>query len=208
MTQLVQAEMGESQEGLKNRLKVQFIWPNFDCPLGPSMGQAYLSGALKNDGHDTSIIHISEWLDYPFDIDRVVSDVKDYGPDLIAMSTGANHYPETRLLLETLKDKLDLPIVLGGIHATLNARTVMEESPFIDFVGVGEGDDSILDLADAIENGGDTTNIPNMWARDNGTIIPNPPRRLKDIAKIPWMDLADWPQFKRITELRRLVQSK
>ncbi len=58
--------------------KVQFIWPNFDCPLGMSMGQGYLSGALKSVGHDTNIIHISEWLDYPFDVDRIVSDVRDY----------------------------------------------------------------------------------------------------------------------------------
>ena len=57
-------------------MKVQFLWPNFDCPIGMSMGQAYLSGALKAAGHDTNIIHISEWLDYPFDIERIVSDVK------------------------------------------------------------------------------------------------------------------------------------
>jgi radical SAM superfamily enzyme YgiQ (UPF0313 family) len=184
-------------------MKVQFVWPNFDCPLGPSMGQAYLSGALKHAGHGTNIIHISEWLDYPFDIDRVISDVKNYGPDLIAMSTGANHYPETRLLLESLKKATGLPIILGGIHATLNAPTVMAENPFIDFIGVGEGDDSILDLATALESGSDTTAIPNIWARVDGSIKPNAPRPLKDITQIPWMDLESWPQFKRITENRR-----
>ena len=184
-------------------MKAQFIWPNFDCPLGPSMGQAYLSGALRAAGHDTNITHISEWLDYPFDIDRVISDVQDYGPDLVAMSTGANHYPETRILLKKLKEKVDLPIILGGIHATLNSQVVMEENPCIDFVGVGEGDDCILDLADAIGNGKDTSNISNIWARKNGKIISNAPRPLKDITRIPWMDYSNWPQFKRITENRR-----
>jgi hypothetical protein len=45
-------------------MKIQFIWPNFDCPLGLSIGVAQLSGALKQAGHDTRIIHVCEWLEY------------------------------------------------------------------------------------------------------------------------------------------------
>jgi radical SAM superfamily enzyme YgiQ (UPF0313 family) len=167
------------------------------------MGQAYLSGALRAAGHNTNIIHISEWLEYPFDIARVVSDVEAYGPGLVAMSTGANHYPETKLLLKRIKEELDIPIILGGIHATLNAATVMKECPFIDYLGVGEGDDAIVELVGAMEKGADTSNIPNIWARVGDEVKPNPPRLLKDITKIPWMDLANWPQFRRITESRR-----
>ncbi len=184
-------------------MRVQFVWPNFDCPLGLSMGQAYLSGALKAAGHDTRILHVSEWLDYPFNVSRIVSDVSDYGPDLIAMSTGANHYPETRQLLKSLKDELDVPIILGGIHTTLNTMTVMKDNPWIDFGGVGEGDDAILELAEALEQGRDATGIRNVWARVGDEIRSNPPRPLKNIAKLPWMDLEGWPQFQRITENRR-----
>lgn len=200
MEQVTKA-MGRKTE--KCGSKIQFIFPNFDCPLGHSIGQAYLSGALKSAGHDTNIIHITEWLDYPFDIARVVSDVRDYAPDVIAMSTGANHYPETRLLLEALKKELDVPVILGGIHATLNTSTVMAENPFIDFVGVGEGDDAMVELVDAINTGGDRTNIKNIWCRVNGEIRSNTLRPLKDITKIPWMDVDGWPQFSRITDLRR-----
>jgi radical SAM superfamily enzyme YgiQ (UPF0313 family) len=198
-------QMAETREGRGARRggKVQLIHPNFDCPLGHHIGLAYLSGALKRAGHDTNIIHITEWLDYPFDIAKVVSDVRDYGPDLIAMTSGANHYPETRLLLEALAKEADVPIILGGIHATLNARTVMEENPFIDFIGEGEGDESLVELVDALAAGGDVTNIRNVWCRPNGAVKSNPLRPLKDITEIPWMDLGAWPQFRRITELRR-----
>ena len=71
-------------------MKVQFLWPNWDCPIGLSVGVAYLSGALRAAGHDTSIIHICDQLNYSFDVDRITSDVRSYGPDLIAISTGAN----------------------------------------------------------------------------------------------------------------------
>ncbi len=183
-------------------MKVQFIWPNFDCPLGLSIGVSYLSGALKAAGHDTRILHICEWLDYPYEPDRILSDVKDYGPDLIAFSTGANHYPEMRQLSKLLKDELDKPILFGGVHTTQNTPTVMKDNPHIDFANVGEGDDSVVDLITALAGGGNTTSIPNVWARKNGDIISNPARPLKDITEIPWMDLENW-QFKRISENRR-----
>ena len=183
-------------------MKIQFIWPNFDCPIGPNIGIAYLSGALKAAGHDTRILHVCEWLDYPFDLDRIESDVSAYDPDLIAVGTGFAHYPEMGQTAQRLKKALGKPILFGGIHTTLNTKSVMEENPWIDFGNVGEGDDSIMDLVRALDTRGDTTTIPNIWARKNGTIVANPSRRLKDISKIPWMDLEGW-QFKRIMENRR-----
>ena len=183
-------------------MRVQFIWPNFDCPLGLSVGLSYLSGALRDAGHETRIEHICEWLDNPFDLDAVSAHVREFEPDLIAFSTGANHYPEMRQLSRRLKDDLDLPILFGGIHTTLNTQTVMRDNPWIDFANVGEGDDSILDLVNALENNCDTNRICNVWSRRDGEIVANPARRLKDITTIPWMDLEAW-QFKKITQNRR-----
>jgi len=183
-------------------MKVQFIWPNFDCPIGLSIGVAYLSGALKQAGHETRIMHICEWLDYPYDLERIESDVRDYAPDLVAISTGFAHYPEMRETGQRLKEKLGVPILMGGIHATLKVKTVMQENPWLDFANVGEGDDSIVELVRALESGGDTTAIPNVWARNNGTIIPNPARRFKDLTTLPWMDIEGW-QFEKLTKLRR-----
>jgi len=184
-------------------MRVQFVWPNFDCPIGKSVGLAYLSGGLKAAGHDTRIEHICEWLDKPFNVERIVSDVAAYDPHLIAFSTGTNHYPEMRTLAAALKRRLDRPILFGGIHATLNTPALLNDNPAIDFANVGEGDDSIVELAAALESGGDTTRIPNVWARKrDGALAVNVPRRLKDIGVLPWMDLEGW-EFKRITEYRR-----
>ena len=102
-------------------MRVQFVWPNFDCPIGKSIGISYLSSALKQAGHDTKVEHICEWLDNPFDLDKVVGHVKDYNPlCLIAFSTG----PTTirRCAVEPdLKKELGPTSLFGGIHTTLNA---------------------------------------------------------------------------------------
>ena len=165
-------------------MKVQFIWPNFDCPLGLSMGLAYLSGALRAAGHDTSILHISEWLDYPFDLDRIESDVKDYDPDLIAMSTGVPHYPEMTQMAQALKDAArpaDHPR-RHPRHAQHPERDEGESLHRLRGTSARATTRSI-DLVHAFETGGDTTNIPNVWARRDGKIVRNPSRPLKDISK-------------------------
>jgi radical SAM superfamily enzyme YgiQ (UPF0313 family) len=108
-----------------------------------------------------------------------------------------------RQTAKRLKETLGRPVIFGGIHTTQNVRSVMQDNPWIDFGNVGEGDDSLLDLVTALEAGEDTTRIPNIWARKNGEVIANASRRLKDITKIPWMDVDGWPQFRKITDNRR-----
>lgn len=183
-------------------MRVQFIFPNFDCPLGISIGISYLSAGLKRERHETSVIHINEELGNPFDADQIVSKVACFDPHLIAIGTGDNHYPEMAILSRMLKDRLDTPVLFGGIHPTLNAQVVLSDSPWIDYVNVGEGDDSILDLVRALQASADTTSIPNIWTRQGNQIIKNAMRPLKDISFMPWMDLDIW-DFQKITQLRR-----
>lgn len=183
-------------------MKTQFIFTNFDCPVGPSIGVSYLSSALKAAGHETSCLHVSEWVNYPYNPDRILNDVKEYNPDLVAFSFATNHAPEAKHLRKVLKEGgVKAPILCGGIHTTLNTEEVISD-PHVDYANVGEGDDSIVDLANALEKGLDTTNIPNIWAKKDGNIIRNAARPLKDIAKLPFMDTEIW-DFDRLMDSRR-----
>lgn len=183
-------------------MKVQFVFPNFDCPIGISIGVSYLSGALQAAGHEVRIVDVCDHLGYDYDLDRIESDIRAFGPGLVAFYTSTNHYPEMQETAARLKETFDVPIIFGGVHATLNAAQVMAETPQIDFVNVGEGDDSIVDVANALARGHDTTRIPNVWARRDGKVVANATRPLRDLTTLPWMDLEGW-DFKRITGLRR-----
>lgn len=183
-------------------MKVQFIFTNFDCPVGPSIGISYISAALKRAGHETRCLHVSEWVDYPYDPERILQDTKDWDPDLVAMVFGTNHAPEALNICKTLKEGgARAKIICGGIHTTLNTEDVIN-NPYVDYANVGEGDDSAVDLANALRDGLDTTSIPNIWAKRDGQIVRNPARPLKDIAKLPFMDTDIW-QFERIMDSRR-----
>lgn len=187
-------------------MKVIFIFPNYDCPPGISIGLSYISAFLKQQGHKTKILHICDELNYGFDIIKIKNDVKQFNADLVAFSVGENHYKDMCDLARAIKhENNNIPIAFGGIHVTLNAESVMRDNPYIDFCLLGEGEDVLPELLNWIaKESSEPCNIPNVWARDKSKnkIIKNKMRRLKDITQLPFMDLEGW-DFEKITNLRR-----
>lgn len=181
-------------------MKVQFIFPNIGCPIGISMGVAILSTELKNAGHDTRVIHVNDHLGYSFDLERIRKDVEEYGPDLIAFSFGTNHIVEAKEIASYLKQHLPTPIIFGGIHTTLNTEDIMSLE-YVDFACVGEGENVLVELLQAIENKEDYTSIRNLWVKKDGKIIKNKIRPLRDISEQVPMDTEMW-DFQKITDLR------
>ena len=183
-------------------MRVLFIFPNYDCPMGLSIGVSYLSSVLKTEGFETKIIHINEELGYPFDVKRIINDISDYSPSFICISTGENHYSDMRYLSTLIKEKLNIPIIIGGIHATLNPKDVLTiDSPF-DYLIRGEGEWAIKDLMLNIRNGNSVEDIKNVWVNKHTHIISNPMRRFINHFSLPFMDLENW-DFENITKLRR-----
>ena len=183
-------------------MRILFIFTNFDCPVGHSIGVSYISSALKAAGHETKCLHINEWVEYPYDPDQILKDTLDYDPGLVALCFGTNHAPEALNIAKVLKEgNVKAPILAGGIHTTLNTDEVID-NPHIDFTNVGEGDESSVELVEALEKGLDTTNIPNIWAKKDGQVYRNPARPFMDISKLPFMDTDIW-DFQKIMDSRR-----
>ena len=62
-------------------------------------------------------------------------------------------------------------VVIGGLHATLNPAEAMEHA---DYVMRGEGDETILPLAQALENHSDVSQITGIVYRDNDRVVFGP----------------------------------
>jgi radical SAM superfamily enzyme YgiQ (UPF0313 family) len=66
-------------------------------------------------------------------------------------------------------------VVIGGITASYFAEEILEKFDFIDFVMVGECDNSIVDLVKELKmNAPDLNRVPNLAFRENGKIEKNP----------------------------------
>jgi len=164
-----------------------------------NVGIEYLSSVLKQAGHQVclaydpglfgpndNVLYIP-WLERVFSQERqIVRKVVRSNPDLIALSVYTNTYQWARHMAKKLREHVDAPIVLGGIHPTLVPDEVMKD-PFVDFAIVGEGEEALLEL---VERGRKSCgDIRNLWYRENGEVKGNPPRPpIEDLDALPMPD--------------------
>ncbi|MDF1660395.1 MAG: radical SAM protein [Planctomycetota bacterium] len=143
-------------------MRVLFIYPNIDCPVGVNHGLAMLSGVLKAAGHDTKLLLVNEKLYEIPTAEEVVALIEDYGPELIGYSCMSQQYDWACEVAKVVREKAPtIPQVVGGVHCTMVPDVVCSDS-FFDYVCVGEGDNAILELVTALEAGTDTTRCSNM----------------------------------------------
>jgi radical SAM superfamily enzyme YgiQ (UPF0313 family) len=181
-------------------MKVLFIYPNLNCQVGFNYGVAFLSACLKQHGHTTALINMNEQMGSEFDMEDVRREIEAFRPDLIGFSVVTNQYRFARELARDIKRYCRAPIVCGGIHPTMDPEGVLKEDCF-DFVCVGEGEQAIVELADALERGMPTTEIRNIWLKRNGETIRNKVRPFVPLESLPQKDYEIF-DFQKMIDLK------
>ena len=78
----------------------------------------------------------------------------------------------------------DRPIVWGGIHPTLLAEQTLQHT-CVDIVVRGEGEETIVELVQALRRNLSLGGIRGISYKENGTIYQNPPRPFIDLDRQP-----------------------
>lgn len=145
-------------------MRVMFIYTDVGISVGYSCGIGVLSAFLKEHGHETRLIHVSDELDYALDPERIVADIKEYDPGLIAFSAVTNQWYFVKQLARFIRRELDTPIIVGGHHANAVPEEVIAEK-YVDYVCKGEGEKPLLELVDRLEQGLPCDGINNIMAK-------------------------------------------
>ncbi|MCC6673229.1 MAG: B12-binding domain-containing radical SAM protein [Planctomycetes bacterium] len=169
--------------------------------LRPSLplGLAYIAAVLREDGHEVGVVDalglapkqmVPEgdiWrlgLSPEEIVARIPADVQAIG----VTSMWSYSWPIVRELLRAIKARFaKVPLVCGGEHFTAVTELSMEQAP-IDYVVMGEGEETAIALFRALELGIDTTVVPGVaWRDAQGHVVKNPRRdRIRAIDEIPW----------------------
>lgn len=148
--------------------------------LAPPYGILYVASALDRAGIDVRLYH-RKVLDRA-QVVQAASGILDSNPSLVGFSTisGPSLIPALAVS-RIIKTRTRIPVVWGGLHATQFPEQVLA-SPWVDYVVVGEGEETVVDLVRALreENGKrfDPASIPGLAFKDNGRIRVNPARPL------------------------------
>jgi len=170
-------------------MHVRFVFPDIGAPGSPTgacafhTGIGYISAMLKQGGHKTSLQHIYK----PIAKEEFSKSMEKEKPDLVCFTSTSNQFPYVETF-STWTKELDLPILVGGVHATLVPEEVIK-LPSIDYVCIGEGEYPTLELVDAIQNGESIENIKNIWSKKGSAIIKNEIRPLiSNLDELPFPD--------------------
>ena len=168
-------------------MRILFIYPDIGSflPRHYQHGLGYLSAVLKQAGHQTSLIYLSQFPSR----EELRERVREFAPELIAYSFSSHQFPYIRQISRWLKE--DFPQILsiaGGVHASLSPEEVIAE-PGIDLICRGEGEQALLELVEALEEDRSYLEIENLWAKWKGRVVKNPLRELiENLDQLPFPD--------------------
>ena len=134
-----------------------------------SLGLRYVQNALENGGYTVKIAFMKRYDSiFPEDVSEeehnILKDlIETEKPMMIGISLITSFYLElVEVITNYIKD-LNIPLVGGGIFASLSPEVCMK---YVDYVIRGEGEEAVCDLADAIVGNASVAKIQNLVYRD------------------------------------------
>ena len=118
--------------------------------------------------------------------------IMEFNPDLIGISAMTSKYPMVTTIAEIAREiKPDAKIVIGGHHASIFGEQLLQNNN-LDFVIVGEGENTISELVAAlVDPRPDFSSIKGLIYKDGEKIITNPARPLiEDLDTLPMANRA------------------
>lgn len=188
--------------------KVLIVYPNLPLMLVPSIAVSLFTRIFKEQGYQVELFETTHYLseensssemrakilnvrefniteDLGIEIkDDMMGDfrrrVEEFEPDFMIFSVVEDAYFQTLNLIRQIQD-LNIPHLIGGVFPT-NAPERCINEPEIRMIGLGEGENAVLQTAEAIRLNKPLDNILGTWYRDDdGIVHKNPKDSLVDI---------------------------
>ncbi|MGB3977280.1 MAG: radical SAM protein [bacterium] len=164
-------------------MKISLIRPRTGNTPDPPLGLMILSACAKRAGHSIQI------LDPNPDDNGFLQPLISFNPDIVGLSILTTQISRTRDILSIIKKSLpDCITVAGGIHPTALPEWTLR-SLGIDYVVIGEGEITFVELVNMLAAGNDPAGLPGTATMRDNQFIQGEPRPLIDnLDQIPFPD--------------------
>jgi radical SAM superfamily enzyme YgiQ (UPF0313 family) len=166
---------------------VLLISPPFKGLLREPMGLYNLAGVLNSGGVSTALLDFNVELPTRSSFHRHLKDLK---PKIIGVTSYTFNFSVAReILMEVKRVAPNITTVMGGVHASALSGTILEKTHDLDFIVVGEGELTFLELCRRVLDGDDGSHIKGLAHRSGDKVAVNPPRELiNDLNELPVPD--------------------
>lgn len=150
----------------------------------PPLGLLYLAAAIEKAGYEVKV-HDSDLLNSSFN--DILNEVGHYEPDFIGIYCNTANYHRVLEYAQGLKKVSAAPICLGGPHPIIEPAEILAKET-IDYVVLGEGEATIVELLAAISAGNDLGGVKGIgYKNGSGKVVINESRALiQDLDSLPW----------------------
>lgn len=147
-------------------------------------GLAYIAAVLEKNNIEVNVI---DAFALRLNESEVLDIIKDKKPDVVGISCLTPTAPIVFSLAKNIKRYSNkITIVLGNIHASFFAENILINES-VDVIVHGEGEYTMAELVQAIEEHKDFSGVKGISFRSNGKIIKTKPRELlKNLDDLPF----------------------
>ncbi len=147
------------------------------------VGLCSLAAVLRRRGHDVSLANYSEAS--PAEVERHLLGIR---PEVVGISVFTFNRSASFDLARAVRRLLPATtVVAGGPHASHLHASILEEHPEIDYVVIGEGEETLARLLDRLAAGGDGAELPGLAGRVDGVPFSHGwPEPIEDLDRLPF----------------------
>jgi len=189
----------------------------------PPLGLLSLGGPLLDAGHGVKLLDAEFG---PMLLDEIVAEVAVFQPDalLVGHSGSTSGHPSATRIMRAVRQAVPAAwIVYGGVFPTYHWAQIMEQEPEVDIIVRGEGEETVVKLASALEESRPLAQVAGIVFRDGtlagpvrptrgdsaqeGEVTPNPPAsviRSLDSCRVGW-ELIDHRRYTYYGKRRAVV---
>lgn len=174
-------------------MRITLINPKSNA-LGLNLGLAYIAANLKKHGHEVLGLDLNNRPIKSSIEDYAKKRILEFKPNLIGVSLLSFGYQSGMNLINDIRRYYWCPIVVGGPDAFIEQENYFRDNINIDFVMVGEAEETMVELTEALNNGvttGDFSKVGSLIYKDpkTGEIHKNEKRSvLQDLDVLPFLD--------------------
>lgn len=196
---------------MKRRSKILLIKSFMVTPdnsgITPPMGLMCLASSLRKRGDWSITITDSRLL--RGDLKQVMAEVGSRNPDIVGISSITMEAPFMHRLTSAIKREFpQIIIIAGGPHPSMYPNETLAD-PNIDFVVIGEGEETFSELLEALKNGEskDIEKVRGIVRRAGSSLAHNEPRSyIEDLDSLPFpaWDLIDRAGYARLGSMANI----
>lgn len=171
-------------------MQVTFVNPPYPAgshrhpPFIP-LGIGYLAAVLEQSGYDVNVIDCQA---LKLTLSEVENELRKRQPDVVGLTSTTLTYKSALNIIKVAKKALpNCLTVLGGSHVTFWDDNALQECPQLDVVVRKEGENTLLELVQRLEEGKSFHDVVGTTCRKDGKIVKNPDRPyIENLDELPY----------------------